>query len=77
MPPTGELKVSDMTPISTVDLTDLFPLLDQSAGFSNAVAPLSDILKIGTRLQAWDAMLDSLSGLSSPGADRILFWNLS
>jgi hypothetical protein len=32
-------------------------------------------LEIGTDVQAWDTMLDSISGLSDPNADRIGFWD--
>lgn len=32
-------------------------------------------LAIGTDVQAWDTLLDSISALSDPNADRILFWD--
>lgn len=34
-------------------------------------------VEIGVDVQAYDAMLDELAALSSPGADRILFWDNS
>lgn len=32
-------------------------------------------LEIGTDVQAWDTLLDSVAALSDPNADRILFWD--
>ena len=60
---------------ATADFTSfgrtLAALADASAG-RTALG-----VAIGSNVQAYDALLDSVSALSGPGADRILFWDES